>query len=92
MPTGEPVPIQMMPVQINVPTTHLFVSMSIQADGTPESALAMETAPQELVDLLQTWPGRLADVTAQVYGTTLATVTPTNPDPLPDPPQDPPTE
>lgn len=86
MPTGSTSPVSLFPAQINVPTGHLFVSMSVQSDGSPEGNAALETSIQELVDLLQTWPGRIADVTAQLYETTLAPVTPTDPDPLPPPP------
>jgi len=87
MPTGEAQPISVFPASISVPTTHLFISVSVQSDGTPEGNAGVPGAVQELIDLLQTWPGRVADVTGQLYGTTLAPVTPTSPDPLPDPPQ-----
>jgi hypothetical protein len=90
MPTGEAQPISIFPAQINVPHLNLYIGMTVQANGTPEADTALPTVVQELVDLLQTWEGRLADVTAQLYGSTLAAVTPTDPDPLPDPPVDPP--
>lgn len=86
MPTGEAQPVSMMPAQINVPASNLFISMSVQSDSSPQGNAALETSVQGLVDLLQTWPGRIADVTGQLYDTTLAPVTPTDPDPLPDPP------
>lgn len=86
MPTGQPQAITVFPASINVPHSHLYISMNIQADGSPEGDAALAPSLQELIDLLQTWSGRLADVTGQLYGTTLAPVTPTNPDPLPDPP------
>jgi len=75
---------------INVPHLHLFIGMNIQSDGSPEGNAALETSLQELVDVLQTWENRIADVTGQLYGSTLSPVTPTDPDPLPDPPEDPP--
>ena len=87
MPTGDPQSISLFPAQVSVPHTDLYIGMTIQSNGTPEADAALETVVQELVDLLQTWEGRLADVTAQLYGSTLASVTPTNPDPLPDPPE-----
>ncbi len=86
MPTGEAQPITIFPAQINVPHSVLYIGMTIQANGSPEADLALAPVLQELIDLLQTWPGRLADVTGQLYGSTLAPVTPTDPDPLPDPP------
>lgn len=84
MPTGQSEPIYMYPSLINVPTDHLFISVSIQSDGSPEGAAALEPTLQALIDLLQTWEGRIADVIGQLYGMTLATVTPTDPDPLPE--------
>jgi hypothetical protein len=86
MPTGEAQPISIFPAQISVPHLDLYIGMTVQSNGTPEAEAALTTVVQELIDLLQTWPGRLADVTGQLYGSTLAPVTPTNPDPLPDPP------
>lgn len=90
MPTGEAQSVSIFPTQINVPHLSLYISVSIQSNGSPEGEAALETAPQEIIDLLQTWSGRIADVNGQVYGTTLAPITPTDPDPLPDPPEDPP--
>lgn len=90
MPTGEPQPLSIFPAQISVPHPSLYIGMTIQSTGTPEGDAALPVTLQELIDLLQTWPGRLADVTGQLYGSTLAPVTPTDPDPLPDPPEDPP--
>lgn len=87
MPIGVPTSVSMFPAQINVPHLHLYISMNIQSDGTPEGNSALDTSLQELIDLLQTWPGRVADVTGQLYDATLASVTPTDPDPLPDPPE-----
>jgi hypothetical protein len=75
-----------MPAQINVPTLHLFINVSVQSDASTEGNAALEPAVQELVDLIQTWSGRIADVTAQLYDTTLAPITPTNPDPPLPPP------
>jgi hypothetical protein len=76
-----------MPAQISVPTLHLFIGMSVQSDGSPEGNAALNTSVQSLIDLLQTWPGRIADVTGQLYDTMLSPVTPTDPDPLPPPPE-----
>jgi hypothetical protein len=87
MPTGAPNAVNLFPAQINVPHLHLYIGMNVQSDGTPEGDAALGAVLQELIDLLQTWPGRLADVTGQLYGATLASVTPTDPDPLPDPPE-----
>lgn len=87
MPTGEPTSVSLFPAQINVPHLHLFIGMTVQSDGTEEGNTAQGPAIQALIDLLQTWPDRIADVTGQLYGATLAAVTPTDPDPLPDPPE-----
>lgn len=95
MPTGTPVPIQMMPAQINVPTANgLFVTVSIQGDGSPEATALVPAAVQQVVDLFQGWSGRhpAADVTGQLYDATLAAVTPTDPIPAPEPPEEPPAD
>lgn len=87
MPTGEPQEVQMYPSQINVPTENgLFVSVSVQSDGTPEATALIPDAVQEIVDLLQGWSGRhpLDNVSGQLYGVELRMVTPTNPAPLAD--------
>lgn len=89
MPLGDPQPVQLMPASINVPTDNgLFISVSVQSDGTADEA-TVATAVQQIIDLFQAWPGRhpAADVTGQLYSTELAAVTPTNPIPPPDPPQ-----
>jgi hypothetical protein len=88
MPLGTPQPIVIFPAQINVPMDHLFISMSLQSDGTPEGNALLETVPQELIDYLQEWTGRQGNVTGQVYDTSLVPISPTNPD-LADPPEDP---
>lgn len=90
MPTGSPQEISMMPGQISVPADGLFISVSVQSDGTPASLAALPNVLQDIVDLFQGWSGRLpgADVTGQLYGTTLAAVTPTNPVPPPLPPEE----
>lgn len=85
MPLGTPQPIVIFPAQVNIPTAHLFISMSIQSDGTPEGNAALATVPQELIDFLQGWEGRTGNITGQVYDTALIPVTPTNPDFVPDP-------
>jgi hypothetical protein len=86
MTTGVPQHVTIMPASINVPHPYLYVSMSVMSNGSPEGDAAVEPVLQELIDLLQTWPGRLADVTGQLYSATLAPVSPADPDPLPDPP------
>jgi len=89
MPLGTGQPVQLFPAQINVPTTNgLFISMSVQSDGTA-SAETVNAAVLELVDLLQGWPGKhpQGDVTAQIYEVELIPATPTNPVPPPDPPE-----
>lgn len=95
MPIGEPMAIAMMPGQINVPAANgLFISVSVQSDGSPEGMALVPATVQDVIDLFQDWPGRLAtaDVTGQLYDTQLSSVTPTDPIPLPDPPEEPPGE
>jgi hypothetical protein len=89
MPLGTPQPITIFPVQINVPTEHLFITVQIQSDGTPEGNTGLETVPQELIDLLQEWEGRTGDVNGQLYNTALVTIYPTNPDFVPPPEEEP---
>lgn len=89
MPLGTPQPITIFPAQINIPMDHLFVGVQLQSDGTPEGNALLETVPQELIDFLQGYPGRIGDVTGQVYDTSLIPISPTNPDFTPDPEQPP---
>lgn len=89
MPQSQPQVIAMMPGNVNVPTDNgLFISVNISSDGSPEALAAIPDAVQEIVDMFQAWSGRhpLADVTGQVYDTSLSSVTPANPIPVPDPP------
>jgi hypothetical protein len=88
MPLGTPQPITIFPAQINVPMDHLFVNISLQSDGTPEGNAALNQTTQELIDFLQGWPGRIGNVTGQIYDTSLVPISPTDPD-LADPPADP---
>lgn len=91
MPTGDAVAVSIFPGQVNVPAELFYISMSVQANGSPEAEAAMEGVLQELVDLLQSWPGRNGNVTGQLYGSTVAAMTATNPDPDDTPPpEDPP--
>jgi hypothetical protein len=91
MPTGVPTSVSIFPGQINVPAELFYISMSVQSNGSPEAEAAMGGALQELIDLLQTWPGRNGNVTGQLYGSTLAVVSATNADPDDTPPpEDPP--
>ena len=85
MPLGTPQPIVIFPAQVNVPHETLFISIQIQSNGSPEGNAALETVPQELIDFLQGWPGRLGDVTGQVYDTSLIPISPTDPDFVPPP-------
>lgn len=80
MPLGTPQPMTIFPAQINVPMDHLFVSVQIQSDGTPEGNGSLEMITQELIDFLQGWSGRIGDVTGQIYDTSLIPISPTNPD------------
>ena len=80
MPLGTPQPIVIFPAQINVPAGHLFITVQLQSDGTPEGNALLESTPQELIDYLQEWPGRQGDVTGQVYDPSLVPISPTNPD------------
>lgn len=80
MPLGTPQPITIFPAQINVPAEHLFISVQIQSDGTPEGNALLETVPQELIDFLQEWTGRQGNVTGQIYDTSLVPISPTEPD------------
>lgn len=89
MPLGTPQPIVVFPAQVNIPADHLFISLSIQSDGSPEGNALLDTVPQELIDLLQNWAGRSGNVTGQVYDTSLIPISPNNPDFVP-PPLDPP--
>lgn len=87
MSTGEPTSIAMAPAQINVPNSRsLYVSASVMSDGNATDE-AVQTAAQEIIDLLQGWAGRSADITAQFYVSSVAMMTPSDPDPLPDPPE-----
>lgn len=88
MPLGTPQPIVIFPAQLNVPAENLFISVQIQSDGTPEGNAKLETVPQELIDFLQGWTGRMGNVTGQVYDTSLVPISPTNPD-FVEPPEDP---
>jgi hypothetical protein len=88
MPTGELQSVSIFPGQINVPCAGFYISMSVQSDGSAESMANLEPYLQELIDLVQTWPRRTGNVTGQLYGSTLATMTPTNADPDDTPPPD----
>lgn len=92
MPTGEPTAVGMMPAMIVVPAiSGLMININVQSDGSPEGLAAIEATSQSLIDHLQTWEGKVptADVTGQLYDTTYAPITPTNPVPIPDPEPDP---
>jgi len=89
MPLGTPQPIVIFPAQINVPHEHLFISVQIQSDGTPEGNALLDTIPQELIDFLQGWPDRFGNVTGQVYDTSLIPISATNQDLPPDPDPEP---
>lgn len=89
MPLGTPQPITIFPAQINVPMTHLFVGVQIQSDGTEEGNAQLVSTTQELIDFLQGWPGRIGNVTGQVYDTSLIPIQATDMDVPPDPDPEP---
>lgn len=90
MPTGEAQPVQVMPAQINVSNGRgLYVSASVMSDGTATDEV-VATSAQEIVDLMQSWAGRTGNVTCQFYVSTMAPISPTDPevvDPPPPPPE-----
>lgn len=91
MTTSEPTSVPYNASMIYVPNTN-NLQVSIYVMGQDDETTA--TALQELVDLIQTWPGRdpLNNVTGTLYATTQATVLPANaviPPELPDPQPDP---
>ncbi len=80
MPIGEPQPVTVFPAQVNVPMDHLFISVQIQSDGTPEGNGSLVPIAQNLIDFLQGWPDRIGNVTGQFYDTSLVPISPTFPD------------
>ena len=73
------VPMMGHVINVPVPEDKAFISLQMQRNTATDAE--MDTMLQELVDLLQTWPGRRPDnnVTAQRYVTGYYNVSPTNP-------------